>query len=152
MKIESAMEGGITGATTLTILHEIVRKLDKDAPRMDELGKEALGKLFKKLNLDVPDNDKLQVLSTSVELISNGLFYSLAGAAGKNNVYLRGILLGLTAGIAAVALPGKLGLDERASNRTDKTKIMTIAWYLIGGVVAAAVTERLEERRRKYNR
>ncbi len=152
MNAESAMEGGIAGATTLTILHEIVRKLDKDAPRMDELGKEALGKLFKKLNLDVPDNDKLQVLSTGVELISNGLFYSLAGAAGKNNVYLRGIFLGFTAGIAAVALPGKLGLDERASNRTDKTKIMTIAWYMIGGVVAAAVTERLEERRRKYNR
>lgn len=152
MNVETAMEGGITGATTLTILHEIVRKLDKDAPRLDEIGKEALGKLFKKLNLDVPDDDKMRVLATGAELISNGLFYSLAGAAGKNNVYLRGIFLGLTAGIAAVALPGKLGLDESASNRTDKTKILTVAWYVIGGVVAAAVTERLEERRRKYNR
>ncbi len=152
MNVETAMEGGITGATTLTILHEIVRKLDKDAPRLDEIGKEALGKLFKKLNLDVPDDDKMRVLATGAELISNGLFYSLAGAAGKNNVYLRGIFLGLTAGIAAVALPGKLGLDESASNRTDKTKILTVAWYMIGGVVAAAVTERLEERRRKYNR
>jgi hypothetical protein len=152
MNVETAMEGGITGATTLTILHEIVRKLDKDAPRLDEIGKEALGKLFKKLNLDVPDDDKMRVLATGAELISNGLFYSLVGAAGKNNVYLRGIFLGLTAGIAAVALPGKLGLDESASNRTDKTKILTVAWYVIGGVVAAAVTERLEERRRKYNR
>ncbi len=152
MNAESAMEGGITGATTLTILHEIVRKLDRDAPRMDELGKEVLSKLFKKLNLDVPDDDKLHLLATVAELVSNGLFYSLAGAASKNNVFLRGIFLGLTAGIGAVVLPGKLGLDESASNRTNKTQVMTIAWYLIGGVVAAAVTEKLEERRRKLNR
>lgn len=152
MNAKSAMEGGITGATTLTILHEIVRKFNKDAPRMDELGKEVLSNLFKKLNLDVPDDDKLHLLATGAELISNGLFYSLAGAASRNNVFLRGIFLGLTAGIGAVVLPGKLGLDERASNRTDKTKVMTIAWYMIGGIVAAAVTERLEERRRKYIR
>ncbi len=152
MNAESAIEGGITGATTLTILHEIVRKLDRDAPRMDEVGKEALGKLFKKLKLDVPDDDKLHLLATGTELISNGLFYSLAGAAGKNNVILRGIFLGLTAGIAAVVLPRQLELDETASNRTTKTQVMTVAWYMIGGIVAAAVTERLEERRRKANR
>ncbi len=152
MSAETAMEGGITGATTLTILHEIVRKLDRNAPRMDEIGKEVLSNLFKKLKLDVPDDDKLHLLATGAELVSNGLFYSLAGAASKNNVFLRGIFLGLTAGIGAVVLPGKLGLDESASNRTDKTKVMTIAWYLIGGIVAAAVTERLEERKRKYTR
>lgn len=152
MNAESAIEGGITGATTLTILHEIVRKLDRDAPRMDEVGKEALGKLFKKLKLDVPDDDKLHLLATGTELISNGLFYSLAGAAGKNNVILRGIFLGLTAGIAAVVLPRQLGLNETASNRNTKTQVMTVAWYMIGGIVAAAVTERLEERKRKANR
>jgi hypothetical protein len=48
MSVETAMEGGITGATTLTILHEIVRKLDRNAPRMDEIGKEVLSNLFKK--------------------------------------------------------------------------------------------------------
>jgi hypothetical protein len=152
MNAESAMEGGITGATTLTILHEIVRKLDRDAPRMDELGKEVLGKLFKKLNLDVPDDDKMHLLATGAELVSNGLFYSLAGAASKNNTFLRGIFLGLTAGIGAVVLPAKMGLDERASNRTSKTQVMTVLWYTIGGIVAAAVAERLEERKRKLNR
>jgi hypothetical protein len=149
MKAESALEGGVTGATTLTILHEIVRRLDKNAPRMDEIGKEALGKLFKKLNLDVPDNDRLHLLATGTELLSNGLFYSLAGAGDKENVYVKGALLGLAAGIGAVTLPDKLGLDNRASNRTTQTKWMTVAWYLIGGIVAAAVTAKLEERRNK---
>lgn len=147
MNTESAIEGGITGATTLTILHEIVRKLDPDAPRMDELGMQALAKGFKKLNLDVPDKDNLYLLTTAFELLSNGLFYTLAGAGNKNNVLLRGTVLGLLAGIGAVVLPSKLGLYEDASNRTPKTKVMTIAWYLIGGVVAAAVAEKLEERK-----
>jgi hypothetical protein len=149
MNAESAIEGGVTGATTLTILHEVVRMLDRNAPRMDEIGKEALSKLFKKLNLEVPDDEKLHLLATGGELISNGLFYSLIGAGGKENVYLKGALLGLIAGVGAVTLPAKLGLDESASNRTAKTSIMTIAWYLIGGIVASVVTKRLEERRER---
>lgn len=148
MNAESAIEGGITGATTLTILHEIVRALDKDAPRMDELGMQAISKLFEMANIQVPDDDKLFFLSTAGELLSNSLFYSLAGAGAKNNVWLRGILLGLAAGIGAVVLPDKLGLNDQASNRTGKTKFMTVTWYLVGGVVAALVTERLEERRK----
>ena len=147
MDTKSAIEGGFTGATTLTILHEIVRQLDADAPRMDELGMQALARVFKKLDLEVPDKDKLYLLSTAVELLSNGLFYTLAGAGNKDNVWLRGSLLGLAAGIGAVVLPGKLGLDESASSRTAKTKLMTIGWYLIGGIVASAVSKRLEERR-----
>jgi hypothetical protein len=147
MKTESALEGGVTGATTLTILHEVVRMIDRDAPRMDEIGKEALRKLLKKLNLDIPDEDILHVLTTGTELLANGLFYSLVGAGDKDNVYAKGAILGLAAGVGAVMLPDKLGLDNRASNRTTKTKLMTIAWYLIGGIVASAVAKKLEEKR-----
>jgi hypothetical protein len=148
MKAESAMEGGFSGATTLTILHEIVRKFSPDAPRMDEIGKQGLAKVFDKLKLDVPDNDQLYLLATGLELLTNGLYYSLAGAGNKNNVLAKGALLGLLAGIGAVTLPGKLGLDEHASSRTPKTAVMTVAYYLIGGIIAAAVAKRIEERKR----
>lgn len=149
MNTESAIEGGVTGAATLTILHEIVRKFVPDAPRMDELGMQALTKIFKQLHLDVPDKDQLYLLSTGAELLSNGLYYAIAGAGSEDNVYIRGALLGATAGIGAVTLPGVLGLDERASNRTTKTKVMTIAWYLVGGIVAAAVSKELQRRHNK---
>lgn len=146
MNTESALQGGLTGAATLTILHEIVRKFSPDAPRMDELGMQALSKLFKKLHLEVPDKDQLYLLSTGAELLSNGLYYAIAGAGSKDNVYLRGALLGATAGIGAITLPGVMGLDDSASNRTPKTKVMTVAWYLLGGIVASAVTEKLQQR------
>lgn len=149
MNAESALEGGLTGATTLTILHEIVRFIDNDAPRMDELGKQAIAKIFSKFNLDVPDEDQLYLITSASELISNGLFYSLLGAGAKENALVRGALLGLTAGAGAVFLPGKLGLDNSASDRTLKTKVMTVAWYVIGGIIAAAVTQKLEERKQQ---
>jgi hypothetical protein len=113
---------------------------------MDELGMQALSKLFKKLHLEVPDKDQLYLLSTGAELLSNGLYYAIAGAGSKDNVYLRGALLGATAGIGAITLPGVMGLDDSASNRTPKTKVMTVAWYLLGGIVASAVTEKLQQR------
>ena len=147
MNTESAIEGGISGATTLTILHEIVRQLDKNAPRMDEIGMQALTKVFKKINVDVPEKDMLYLLTTVLELITNGVFYSLVGAGNKENVWLRGSVLGLAAGIGAVVLPDKLGLDDRATNRTGETKFLTIVWYLIGGIVAAAVTQKIAERK-----
>lgn len=150
MNVESALEGGITGATTLTILHEIVRKLDPDAPRMDELGMQGIAKVMKKVNLDVPDKDQLYLMSIALDLLSNGLFYTLAGAGNKDNVYLRGAVLGLTAGVGAVTLPSVVGLDNAASDRTPKTKFLTIAYYLIGGIVASAVTKRLQERKQKH--
>jgi hypothetical protein len=149
MNAESAIEGGITSATTLTILHEIVRMFDKDAPHMQDLGMQAISKLFDKANVTVPDDDKLYFLSMAGELIGNTLFYSLTGAGGKNNVWLRGALLGLSAGIGSVVLPEKLGLSELPSSRTTKTKLMSISYYLLAGIIAALVTEKLEERRRK---
>ena len=152
MNTESALEGGVTGAATLTILHEIVRRFSPDAPRMDELGIQALTKIFKKLHLEVPDKEQMYLLSTGAELLSNGLYYAIAGAGSEKNVFLRGALLGATAGVGAVTLPGVMGLDESASSRTTKTKIMTVAWYLLGGIVASAVTEKLNERRQRRDK
>ena len=152
MNTESAIEGGITGAATLTILHELVRKFVPDAPRMDELGIQALTKIFKKLHLEVPDKDQMYLIATGSELATNGLYYAIAGAGSKDNVWLRGALLGGLAGVSAVALPEALGLDESASSRTLKTKVMTFAWYLLGGIVAAGVTQELDRRQRKSER
>jgi hypothetical protein len=151
MKTESVFEAGLAGATTLTILHEFVRLIDRDAPRMDELGKHAIAKLASKAGIDVPDDDKLYLITTVSELISNGLFFSLIGKAHKENAIIRGAALGLTAGIGAITLPKKLGLDERASTRTTKTKWMTVGLYLIGGIVASLVSNKLQEREGKHN-
>ncbi|WP_317172766.1 hypothetical protein [Hymenobacter sp. HDW8] len=80
------------------------------------------------------------------DLLSNGLYYSLVGT-GKN-AWQRGLVLGLAAGIGGVVLPGPMGLGEAPSNRTPQTKLMTVAWYLIGGLAAAGVARATRKRRK----
>jgi hypothetical protein len=59
---------------------------------------------------------------------------------------IRGALLGLGAGVGAVTLPKTLGLNEEATTRTMKTKVLTVAWYLIGGLVAAAAINLMQKK------
>ncbi len=60
---------------------------------------------------------------------------------GEKGVWFRGALLGLVAGVTAVVLPKPLGLSEEPSNKTLGTQLMTIGLYLMGGLVAAAITQ-----------
>ncbi|HEX8460453.1 MAG TPA: hypothetical protein VF623_03450 [Segetibacter sp.] len=144
MKFSSAIVGGFAGSVALTILHESVRKVNKDAPRMDKMGMEAIEKTLEKVNVEVPEEKDLFKITMAGDLISNALYYSLAGFGSKKQVLLRGGLLGLAAGFGAVYLPKPLGLDPAPSNRTTETKLLTVAWYLTGGLVAAFASKAME--------
>jgi hypothetical protein len=139
--------GGLAGACALTLLNEGARKLDKDAPNMDLLGMNAVARLVKGNNLLTQAADRIFPVALAGDLVSNSLYYSMAESADNKNTLIRGTLLGLAAGIGAVALPKVLGLNEDATARTTKTKLLTIAWYLIGGVVAAAAINGLERKK-----
>jgi hypothetical protein len=85
-----------------------------------------------------PDDDKLHAMALAGDIISNSLYYSLVGAGERRTVWVRGALLGLGAGVGAVLLPEPLGLGSEPTARTPATQAMTIAWYLTGGLAAAA--------------
>jgi hypothetical protein len=87
----------------------------------------------------VPLQEKLQPVSLAGDIISNALYYGMANAVDKKSTLIRGALLGIGAGVGAITIPKKVGLDESAENVSTKTKVLTIAWYVIGGLVAAAV-------------
>ena len=145
MKILKAILAGFAGAAALNILHETVRRFDADAPRVDLLGEEALTRSMNSLNLEPPKGNNLYVATLAGDVISNGIYYSAIGMAGSKNIYLKGAVAGLTAGLGAIKLPDKLGLDDKPVTKTDKTKILTVAWYLIGGLVTAAVFDQLKK-------
>jgi hypothetical protein len=67
----------------------------------------------------------------------------------KKGVWLRGALLGLAAGITAVVLLKPLGLPKEPSNKTLGTQVMTIGLYLMGGLVAAAITQLVDNAQSK---
>lgn len=136
MNIKSTI-GGLAGACTLTLLNESVKKLDKDAPRMDLLGMNAVARLMKGQSILSQTAGKLFPVALAGDLVSNSLYYSMADTGHKNGTLARGVLLGLAAGLGAVVLPRTLGLNEDATTRTVKTKFLTVSWYIIGGLAAA---------------
>jgi hypothetical protein len=146
MKTGAALSSGLAGASALTLLHEVVRRVNPDAPRMDLLGMQAIAKLIKGAGETPPKADTLHTWALAGDLVSNALYYSLTGLGKSKQPLLRGSLLGLGAGLGAVLLPKSLGLDEEASNRTPATQAMTVAWYVVGGLAAAAVFRWLKSR------
>mgnify|MGYP005753116201 CR=1 FL=1 len=133
-----AMASGLAGAVVLTVVHETLRRLVPDAPRMDVLGMRSIEKLMTKADEEPPqDKQELHNWALAGDVISNSLYYSLAGVG--RNAWWRGAVLGAAAGAGAVLLPGPLGLGEEPSNRTTKTQVMTVSYYLLGGLVAAAI-------------
>lgn len=145
MKIVKAIVAGFAGALALNILHETVRRFDSNAPRIDLLGEEALSRSLNSLNLESPTGNNLYAATLVGDIISNGIYYSAIGMAGKKNIYLKGAIAGLTAGLGAIKLPEKIGLDDEPVTKTDKTKLLTVAWYVFGGLVTAAVFDRLKK-------
>ena len=139
--------GGLAGACTLTLLNESVKKLDKDAPRMDLLGMNAVARLMKGNNILAQTAGKLFPVALAGDLVSNSLYYSMADSGDKDKTLIRGGLLGLAAGLGAVVLPKTLGLNEEATTRTLKTKVLTVTWYVIGGLVAAGAINLLEKKK-----
>ena len=61
------------------------------------------------------------------------------------SMMLRGAGYGLFAGLGAVGLTQKLGLSDKPVTKTTETKVMTVAWYLLGGLVAAFVIQKVGE-------
>ncbi len=143
MKLGASLLGGLAGAVAVTLIHETLRRKDPDAPRMDKLGMEAMAKGLDKMDEPVPEKKTLFHSALVSDILSNALYYSLAGIGKTKNAIGKGGLLGAAAGIGAVLLPKPMGLNPKHSGRTPKTKVMSVALYLIGGLVASKVTQML---------
>jgi hypothetical protein len=141
MKLSSIL-GGLAGAAALTLLNEGAKKVDSNAPRLDLLGQNALAKFMK--GNDMLSKTASQVFPLAGDLISNSLFYGMSRGNSSRNTLMRGALLGLSAGVGAVTLPETLGLEQKFTNKSNETKLMTIGLYLVGGLVAAAMINALD--------
>lgn len=133
-----ALRSGLAGAATLTAVHETARRRMRNAPRMDVIGMRALGRTMERVGLRRPPRRRLFLETLAGDLASNAAWYSLVGLGRPDHVWRRGLLLGLAAGVGAVVLPPLLGLGESPGTRTPKTQALTVAWYVAGGLAAAA--------------
>jgi hypothetical protein len=137
--------GGLAGAVTLNTLHQTVKQLDHDAPRVDLVGEEALTKGMEAMNLTPPTGNTLFTATLIGDIISNGLYYSTIGLGKKKYLLLRGAAVGLAAGIGALTLTEPMGLSDAPVTRTEKTKVLTVGYYLLGGIVTALTIKALRK-------
>jgi hypothetical protein len=151
MKPLTALGGGLAGACAVTLIHETIRRIVPEAPRMDLLGMQAISKGLDAAGIDKPGENQLFTWAMAGDIVSNSLYYSLAGIGREKDAWVKSSLLGLAAGIGAVSLPGPLGLNENHSNKTVATKLMTVGLYVAGALVTTAVMKLLEKRREKRN-
>jgi hypothetical protein len=136
--------GGITGAVVLNLVHEGAKRLSNKAPKINLVGEEAMAKTIEATGAEAPSGKKLALTTLAADLASNAGYYAMIGKGDNENVVLRGAGFGLMAGLGAIGLAKPLGLNNHPISKTDETKIMTVAWYLLGGIAAALVIKNLK--------
>jgi hypothetical protein len=151
MNATTALAGGLAGAAAITLIHESMKRIVPEAPRMDRLGMQAISKSLKKAGKKVPNEDALFTITMAGDLISNALYYSAAGIGREKNIWWRSSALGLAAGLGAVLLPEPLGLNNKYSNRTVATQLMTVGLYVTGALVTTAVIKLLNKKKQVEN-
>ena len=88
-------------------------------------------------DVSLPGPATLHTAAFAGDILCNTAYYSLA------TTWTRGILLGLAAGVGALVLPPRMGLGDPPKSDRLSNKVMTVAWYLAGGLAAAATATRL---------
>jgi hypothetical protein len=130
-RIGDAALSGVAGAVAVTTVHQVARRLTANAPRMDVLGVRALTRGAHMADIPVPGPETMQKAALAGDLVCNSAYYALA------TTWRRGVVLGLAAGIGALVLPQRMGLGEPPKSDRLSNKVMTVAWYLLGGIAAA---------------
>lgn len=145
-RIGRAVLAGGAGAAALTTLHEGVRKLTPGAPRMDIVGMRGIARALTRLGVRIPSNRALHRLALAGDLLSNAAFYAAVGVGTARRAPLRGAVLGALAGVGALVLPRHMGLGDPPHSREQVNRVMTVGWYLVGGLVAGLVHRLLATR------
>lgn len=129
---------GLGGALALSLLHETIRKNFDNVPEINKVGEEALNKVLDKADMKITNHDQLYAATLVGDVIGNGMYYATTATSGFN------IASGLAMGLGALALPGKVGLDENPVAETTQKKVMTVAYYLFGAIVTKFIYDKIK--------
>ena len=144
--MNKAALAGLAGAVALTTVPQVARAVTDDAPRMDVVGVRAIARGLRASGSDPGSAEALYPIALAGDIACNSAYYTLVAAGRRPNVWLRGTALGLAAGVGALLLPRRMGLGDPPRSHRVANQIMTVAWYLIGGLAAAATAECLRDR------
>ncbi|EYB67852.1 hypothetical protein DEIPH_ctg032orf0102 [Deinococcus phoenicis] len=136
---------GLVGAVTVTLLNEGARRVLPHAPRMEVIGERALSRSLRAADVPPPHGEALYRWTLLADIVSNSLYYSLVGTGSPRKAWPWGGALGLAAGVGGALLPRPLGLGRQPGEQAPLTPLLTVGWYLAGGLAAAATYRALAE-------
>ena len=139
-----ALGSGLAGAVALTLVHETARRVIPHAPRVDVIGTRAIARPIRAMGYEPPHYNRLHNAALAGDVVANSAYYSLVGVGDRRTVWQRGAILGLAAGLGAALLPPVLGLGNQPHRKSPWTQMLTVTWYLLGGLAAAAVHEGIQ--------
>jgi hypothetical protein len=140
------LAAGLGGAIALNLLHESLKKKDKDMPRVDLLGEDALQKTLRYFGTEITNPDTLYKATLAGDVISNTMYYSMIGKGSPEHIFIRAVVFGITAGVGAVTLPEPMGLDDKPVTKSQKTKALTVGYYLAGALVTGLILKAINKK------
>ena len=142
MKLIPSLIAGACGAVFLNVIHESMRQFIPEAPRVDLIGRQLVAQTFLAMNEPPPPDSKEYALAMTGDILSNTIYYGLVGIGTRHRAPLRGLILGAIGGWGAVKAPNYLDLPQDAVQRHPATRVMTVAWYTLGGLAAGIAARR----------
>ncbi len=130
---------GLGGAIALNLLHETIRKNFDNVPEVNKVGEEALNKVLDKVDMQITNHDQLYAATLAGYVISNSIYYATTATTGFS------ITSGVVAGLGAVMLPEKMGLNDEPVAETTQKKVMTVGYYLFGAIVTKLIYDQLNK-------
>ena len=142
----AAVTSGAAGALALTAVHQLARRRVRNAPRMDVLGMRAIARGLHRARTQPPTGRTLYHTTLAADIISNAAYYSAVALAGPEALRA-GAALGIAAGVGALVLPPTMGLGRPPHVQAWSNRLMTVAWYTLGGLVAGRTYQALQSSR-----
>jgi hypothetical protein len=141
-RVGAALISGAAGALAVTAVHQLARRRVPNAPRMDVLGMRAIARGAHRMGRRPPTGRTLYRTTLAGDLLSNTAYYSVV-ALGGQHAMRTGAALGIAAGLGALLLPPAMGLGRPPHADAWANRLMTVAWYTLGGLAAGCTYQQL---------
>jgi hypothetical protein len=161
MKLASALEGGLAGATTISLLTDTLKRINGHSSGPNVFKSKNLGKRFKKARSKKPLKATKQIIQLAGDLLGSTAFLGLSSLGKKKNAMMRGALLGTAAGLGSVLLNSHEEKKRHKANGhegypptgvakdTLLTKALEVSLYTIGGMIAGRVIEGVGKKKKR---
>ena len=150
-KLTSALEGGLAGAATISLLRDTLKKINGHSSHINLFDGKNLQKRLKKSGSKKPLKAAKKYINLAGDLLGSTAFLGLSSLSKKKNALLRGALLGTAAGIGSVWLREDDDTKVGSENEKDNflTKALEVSLYTIGGMIASKVIEKSVKKRKR---